>query len=49
MGIVRYNDENKKNPLTEPFLFGAFCADEPYEKLVPMVKWNVTPPTYIGK
>ncbi|OXV10631.1 hypothetical protein Egran_01608 [Elaphomyces granulatus] len=44
MGIVRYNESNMKNPITEPFLFGASCADEPYPSLKPKVKWTVKPP-----
>jgi hypothetical protein len=47
MGIIRYNESNTKNPVTEPFLFGAICSDEPYDKLVPKVKWKVEPPSNI--
>ncbi|KAN0078973.1 Multicopper oxidase domain containing protein [Elaphomyces granulatus] len=36
MGIVRYNANSTSSPTTDPFIFGAFCADEPYESLVPM-------------
>jgi hypothetical protein len=50
MGIVRYNEANRVNPTTEPFLFGAACADEPYPSLVPKVKWTVKPPANkVGK
>lgn len=44
-GIVRYNG-GLKEPTTERNpLDNIDCADEPYEKLKPILKWNVGRPS----
>ncbi|KAK3937427.1 putative laccase precursor [Diplogelasinospora grovesii] len=60
MGIVRYNRTyqtdpryvngslRRPDPLSEPPLIDIGCADEPYEKLVPRVKWQVGNPVNIN-
>jgi hypothetical protein len=45
-GIVVYK---KKDPIIDyPRNFSVKCRDEPYEKLVPVLKWTVGPPSNIA-
>ncbi|KAK4095875.1 multicopper oxidase [Parathielavia hyrcaniae] len=53
MGIVRYNwnyttSDTRPIPLSEPPLYDINCADEPYDKLVPHIKWDVKDPANIS-
>ncbi|KKY23553.1 putative multicopper oxidase [Phaeomoniella chlamydospora] len=45
-GILFYADSNHKTlPTTTQAAFSINCADEPYDKLVPIVPWKVGPPS----
>ncbi|TVY80724.1 Laccase [Lachnellula suecica] len=43
-GILRYAKAAKENPTTKKTPMDESCADEPYDKLVPVVKWTVGEP-----
>ena len=45
MGILRYNDTDTEPPATDAHKYGKNCADEPYEKLKPMLPWKIGPPS----
>ncbi|KAL8791999.1 MAG: hypothetical protein Q9195_005417 [Heterodermia aff. obscurata] len=45
IGILRYNSTCELEPTTEINKFGNSCADEPYEKLVPILPWKVGKPS----
>ncbi|KAL8642628.1 MAG: hypothetical protein Q9228_000721, partial [Teloschistes exilis] len=43
--IIRYNAKNSDDPISQSFDINPICADEPYEKLVPKLRWKVDPPS----
>ena len=45
MGILRYNATDNNDPDTKANTFGTTCADEPYDKLKPMLPWKIGPPS----
>lgn len=40
-GIVRYDTSSTAEPSSEPWAYNRECADEPYEKLRPVVPWII--------
>jgi len=40
-GIIRYNPKSTANPNSAGWKFPTACSDEPYDKLKPIVRWEV--------
>jgi hypothetical protein len=40
-GIIRYNPGSTADPESTRWPFPTDCSDEPYDKLVPIVRWEV--------
>ncbi|KAH0555713.1 hypothetical protein GP486_006341 [Trichoglossum hirsutum] len=40
-GIIRYDPKSTANPSSTSWKFPQDCSDEPYDKLVPVVRWDV--------
>lgn len=43
-GILRYNSQSKSNPTSMNWTLNLDCSDERYDKLSPMVEWQVGKP-----
>jgi hypothetical protein len=41
-GIVRYNESSAAPPTSNHLAFPLKCSDEPYGKLEPILKWDVS-------
>ncbi|KAI9892924.1 MAG: hypothetical protein M1814_001083 [Vezdaea aestivalis] len=44
-GVIRYDARSTEDPPEAPNTFPLECSDEPYDKLKPVLKWKVDPPT----
>ena len=44
LGVLRYNDSSDSDPITTENSYGMDCADELYDRLVPILPWKVGKP-----